>query len=368
MYVVPYLAFRFHFTARMKETLNFTRKPFDKHGHKPKTAIGSCTKMVRQQLPSFSLIHILLLIAVASVQSFVSIKMQAECGLSTRFNSFTANLSARLGDEYGTSPSDEDKNSNNKNNKGSYKHVKGIIFDIDGTLADSWKLGYDATAVILEKYNIAGITPELYHQCTRYATPDRLARHAGLEPGSSEFQRVGSQLAQEFDDLYVSLVSTQTAGFFPGVDTLLQHLACHVKLGALTNAAVRYAHAVLQANCPIASETKGGERSSGEHQTQLKYSDRAIYDRFLSIRGADNVPEPKPSPAGLLTVCQDLGLDPSDCVYVGDSPSDGEAARAAGMPAVAVLWGSHDETSLRQAPFTHFCETVEELAAMFPMR
>ena len=90
------------------------------------------------------------------------------------------------------------------------------------------------------------ITQEIYHECTRYATPDRLARHAGLEPGTEEFQSVGAKLADEFDNLYVGLVSTETAGFFPGISGILERISeqkattdgdddTEIKLGALTN-------------------------------------------------------------------------------------------------------------------------------------
>jgi phosphoglycolate phosphatase-like HAD superfamily hydrolase len=52
--------------------------------------------------------------------------------------------------------------------------------------------------------------------------------------------------------------------------------------------------------------------------------------------------------------------------YIGDSPSDAVAAKNAGMPAIAVLWGSHSEENLRKAPFDHFCQTVEELKLLLP--
>lgn len=79
-----------------------------------------------------------------------------------------------------------------------------------------------------------------------------------------------------------------------------------------------------------------------------------------------SVPFPKPKPDGLLQVCQELGLKPAECVYVGDSPSDGVAAAAAGMPSIAVLWGSHPEENLRKAPFQYFCTTPSELQALLP--
>lgn len=221
-------------------------------------------------------------------------------------------------------------------------NLKAIIFDIDGTLADSWKLGYDATLHVLANNDIPAISVETYHECTRYATPDRLARHAGLEPGHPEYESVGEELAMEFDNLYVGLVSPETAGYYKGMDELLQGIPPTIALGALTNACAGYAHAVLRAN-------------SGFEDC------RRYTDRFLSVHGADTVPKPKPFPDGLLQVCKDLCVEPSDCVYIGDSPSDALAAQAAGMPSIGVLWGSHSEASLKQAPFSIFCRTIDEL-------
>ncbi|CAB9509048.1 Phosphoglycolate phosphatase [Seminavis robusta] len=222
--------------------------------------------------------------------------------------------------------------------------LQGVIFDIDGTLADSWKLGFDATQSVLTQNNIDPITEEEYHRCTRYCTPDRLARHAGLEPGDAEFEAVGERLGHEFDTLYIGLVSLETAAFFPGIHAFLENLPSHLKLGALTNAAVAYAHAVFQVN--------------------LKNSERSV--KFESVHGADDVPAPKPAADGLWLVCQELGVKPEDCVYVGDSPSDAMAAKNAGMPAIGVLWGSHSEQSLQKAPFDHLCRTVEELKEILP--
>ena len=41
-------------------------------------------------------------------------------------------------------------------------------------------------------------------------------------------------------------------------------------------------------------------------------------------------------------VClSEMALEPQNCVYIGDSPSDGKAARAAGCKSIGVAWGSH---------------------------
>jgi phosphoglycolate phosphatase-like HAD superfamily hydrolase len=221
------------------------------------------------------------------------------------------------------------------------ENIKGIVFDIDGTLADSWKLGFDATQVILKRHGIPEISKECYHYHCKYATPERLARHAGLNPSDPTFEKVGRELGSEFDELYVGLVNTETAGFYEGMHDLLNSFPDDIVYGALTNACVAYAHAVLKSN-----------------------SEELYKSRFLSVRGADDVPAPKPAPDGLFQVCKDLSLDPEDCVYVGDSPSDGAAAAAAGMPSIGVLWGSNSRNNLESAPFAHIVTTVDELKAI----
>lgn len=224
--------------------------------------------------------------------------------------------------------------------------IKAILFDIDGTLADSWKLGFDATQVVLEDNNVDKITEEQYHEGCIYATPERLARHAGLMPSDPDFEKIGNSMAKEFDDRYVGLVSMKTAGFYPGMDSFLNDIPSTIKFGALTNACVGYAHAVLETN------------SNAENN---------FYDRFESIKGADNVPAPKPAPDGLLALCGELSVKPEDCIYIGDSPTDGKAAEAAGMPAIGVLWGSNGEEKLSKAPFAHLCRNIDDLRAVLNM-
>ena len=220
-------------------------------------------------------------------------------------------------------------------------NIKGVLFDIDGTLANSWKLGYDATQEVLKRNNINTITEHTYHECTRYTTPHRLALHAGLQEGTEEFITLGDTLAAEFDDLYVKLVDTETAGLYDGIkELLIEHIPVDVKVGALTNACAAYAHAVLREN--------------------------DVTSRFSTIHGADTVPAAKPKGDGLLLCCNEIGLDPSECVYIGDSPSDGFAAANAGMPFLGVLWGSHKEESLSKAPNEILCSTVEELKQWLP--
>eukprot|EP00584_Thalassiosira_punctigera_P011940 CAMPEP_0172554328 /NCGR_PEP_ID=MMETSP1067-20121228/54032_1 /TAXON_ID=265564 ORGANISM="Thalassiosira punctigera, Strain Tpunct2005C2" /NCGR_SAMPLE_ID=MMETSP1067 /ASSEMBLY_ACC=CAM_ASM_000444 /LENGTH=305 /DNA_ID=CAMNT_0013342671 /DNA_START=141 /DNA_END=1058 /DNA_ORIENTATION=- len=275
------------------------------------------------------------------------------------------------------SSTSSDTSSSTNENAESAGAVRGIIFDIDGTLADSWNLGYQATKTVLTEYHnkksdethtpeTYPLTSEEYHYGCRFTTPERLARHVGLDPEDPSFESVGEDLGRQFDDYYVQLVDKETAGFYDGIDELLMKLhrgdgdsdsgkMSGVQLGALTNACVEYAHAVLKANCP--------ECSSDIPSSSFEGNDSSIYQRFSSIHGANSVPRPKPFGDGIQKCCDEMNLHPSQVIYVGDAPTDARAAvDAQCRAAIGVLWGSNDEECLKkEGGFKALCSNVEEL-------
>ena len=264
--------------------------------------------------------------------------------------------------------------------------IRGVIFDIDGTLADSWNLGYQATLTVLTDYHNKNnaeeeqhtpetypLTAEEYHYGCRFTTPERLARHVGLEPGHESFESVGEDLGSKFDDYYVQLVDKKTAGFYEGIGSMLIKLhsgelasvssdddnsssgggSNGVQLGALTNACVEYAHAVLKANCPVHSSDVPPSPAEKD----------SIYQRFSSIHGANSVPRPKPFGDGIKKCCDEMNLSPDQIIYIGDAPTDAKAAVDAGArAAIGVLWGSNDEECMKnEEGFNELCSTVDEL-------
>jgi pyrophosphatase PpaX len=83
---------------------------------------------------------------------------------------------------------------------------------------------------------------------------------------------------------------------------------------------------------------------------------------FETIVGGDETERHKPDPAPLLLAAERLGADPADTAYVGDSPFDVRAAKAAGMFAVAVTWGRiHERARLEAEEPDAIVDTAEEL-------
>jgi phosphoglycolate phosphatase len=57
------------------------------------------------------------------------------------------------------------------------------------------------------------------------------------------------------------------------------------------------------------------------------------------VIAGDTTPHSKPHPAPLLEAARRVGLEPSQCMYVGDDVRDVQAGRAAGMTTVIAGWG-----------------------------
>ena len=72
----------------------------------------------------------------------------------------------------------------------------------------------------------------------------------------------------------------------------------------------------------------------------------------------------KPDPAAALAIAVELGLDPAEVLYLGDTATDMHTARAAGMAAVGVLWGFRTADELRAAGARHLITHPGELAPL----
>jgi pyrophosphatase PpaX len=83
---------------------------------------------------------------------------------------------------------------------------------------------------------------------------------------------------------------------------------------------------------------------------------------FETVIGGDETERHKPDPEPLLVAAERMRVAPDVCAYVGDSPFDVRAARAAGMGAVAVTWGRiHEREKLEREQPDAIVDTAEQL-------
>jgi pyrophosphatase PpaX len=96
----------------------------------------------------------------------------------------------------------------------------------------------------------------------------------------------------------------------------------------------------------------------------LAFEHVPIEHLFDVVVGSDDTERHKPSPDPILHALDQLGVPADDAAYVGDSPFDMRAARAAGVHAVAVTWGGiHSHERLAAEGPDAVVHTAEELLA-----
>lgn len=110
---------------------------------------------------------------------------------------------------------------------------------------------------------------------------------------------------------------------YPGIDAMLDQLSsAGVKLGVLSNKP-------HEATVDVVSRYFGG----------LTWS---------AIRGHKAGTAPKPDPTSAREVLAELGVEPKQCVYVGDTKVDMLTGKAAGLFTVGVSWGFRSVQELRE--------------------
>jgi pyrophosphatase PpaX len=95
---------------------------------------------------------------------------------------------------------------------------------------------------------------------------------------------------------------------------------------------------------------------------ELAFATVPLGHLFETVVGGDETELHKPHPDPLLLAAERMGVEAEQCAYVGDSPFDIRAARAADMHAVAVTWGGiHDRERLVQEEPDAIVDAAEEL-------
>ena len=186
--------------------------------------------------------------------------------------------------------------------------IGAIIFDLDGVLADTEHLHYLAFA---DAFNARGWTLTQAAYIERYLGLD----DRGVVTAYANDN--GTPLATDDTD---ALVSTKAVAFgrliattdvlFPDAAACVSRRLRRYRLGVASGALHSEIVTIL---------TAGG-----------------VLHAFSALVGADDVREPKPSPAAYLEAAARLGVVPSDCVAVEDSRWGLAAAKAAGMRALAL--------------------------------
>jgi pyrophosphatase PpaX len=204
---------------------------------------------------------------------------------------------------------------------------KAVVFDLDGTVVDSVEL-------IIVSFQHA-IREVLGREISR---EDAIA-WVGM-PLREQMEKFSPEQAEQLVEAYREFNHREHDSMLTLYDGM-RHL-----LGSLREAGVKV----------------GLVTSKSRFTAQMAFDLTGIEDHFDAIVCAGEASDDKPSPAPILACLEQIGVESSAAAYVGDSPSDIQAALAAGVVAIAVTWGVFPLDTLAAEKPDVVVHTIPELA------
>ena len=187
--------------------------------------------------------------------------------------------------------------------------VDAVLFDLDGTLADSAGDLAGAVNRLRAEHGLAPVAVEPMRPHASSGARGLLLAGMGIQADDPRYTELRDAFLVHYEACHA-----ETTRLFDGVTQLLDTLdARGIAWGIVTNKASRFTRLVV---------------------TALKLDRRA-----KSIVSGDTTPRAKPHPEPLLHAARELRVPPERCVYVGDDLRDVQAGIAAGMPTLVAKWG-----------------------------
>jgi phosphoglycolate phosphatase len=205
-----------------------------------------------------------------------------------------------------------------------------VIFDFDYTLADSSRGVLECINHAFKGMGLPRVAVEDAQRTIGLSLPNILVALAGREQEgrAGEFARLFVEKADE--------VMTDRTEIFEEVPDVIRRLKDEgASIGIVSTKFRRRIEEIL-----------GRE---------------GLQELFDVIVGGEDVLRHKPDPDGLLAAIERLGGSPSGSLYVGDSVTDAETARRAGVPFVAVLNGVTPREAFKGYPIYRILDTLCEL-------
>lgn len=187
-------------------------------------------------------------------------------------------------------------------NAGSNGHTRGIVFDFDGTLVDSYPLIEAAFAHVMRTHKLDQEARELFRRSRGLPLPEQMKLVA--------------------PDIWEDLVAT-----YRSVDATLGHAQVFRGIPSL----VRKLH---RAGAPM-----GVVSCKRRALVEAELEAARLRPYFDVVIGFEDITPPKPAPDPLIAAIARLGLKKANTVYVGDSMVDLETGRAARVKTVLAAWG-----------------------------
>lgn len=214
-------------------------------------------------------------------------------------------------------------------------YLKALIFDLDGTLADTIPAISEAVNDTLSALGYPSRTVQeiqgFIGRGPRYLMEQAL-------PSDARSEDTVSKALALYDKAYAKTYM-HTDRMYEGLYDVMSSLSEHYKIAVLSNKQDEYVKALAAQLLP-----------SGVYKM---------------ARGSVNGSPAKPSPDAALEIASTLGVSPSECIIIGDSEIDIATAENAGFDILSVSWGYASKSRLIAKGAQEIVETPDELLDYF---
>ena len=217
-----------------------------------------------------------------------------------------------------------------------------LVFDLDGTLADTAGDLIATLNWILTREGLPGVTSEQARSMVGLGARVLIQRGYAAAGATIAPARL-EDLFKDFLDYYEDNIAVHSR-LFPGVERALDRFA-----------SAGFAFAVCT--------------NKVEHPSVKLLTALGVADRFEAICGQNTFAWWKPDPRALLSTIEKAGGSPSRALMIGDSKTDIDTAKAAKVPVVAVDFGYTEVPVAALSPdriISHFDELWDAVAHLAP--
>ena len=214
--------------------------------------------------------------------------------------------------------------------------VKAVIFDMDGTVADTLRSIAGFGNAALAAHGFPALETDLYRQLVGNGA-DVLIRRMLRSTGLPHTEETVQAVRKTYDTLYEA-DPTKLVAPYPGIIDMLKTVrAAGIKTAILSNKPDNMTCFIADALFPGLFDIVHGQRSG--------------------------IPK-KPDPTAVRMLCDELGVTPDECLYVGDSGVDMQTGHNSGIVSVGVTWGFRGADELRENGADHLVDTAEALLSL----
>jgi HAD superfamily hydrolase (TIGR01662 family) len=203
-----------------------------------------------------------------------------------------------------------------------------VVFDLDGTLISSHETIYKATLHALKEININAELPDKdFYGMIGLHFEEIFEKFGFKVPDFNHFISI-------YKSLYFNYIDSSVV--YPGVETAIDMLKKNgIKISLLT--------------------------TKGQDQAELILEHFNLRDKFDYVMGRRNGLAHKPSPEPLLKICEDLNLDISETIIVGDSEMDIQCGQNAKTKTCGVTYGYRSKHELSKYNPDYLIDRVIDL-------